>query len=119
MTAAAATESGGLVTPSQGIYDGAGTQPHDDQQGLADDGAGHLRGAGHPLAEDDRDLAHPRPAPMRPPGGLDLECIAVRICLSHADGVECLPAPGFEATGQVAIRQEQDGPCEERPGTTD
>ena len=58
----------------------AGPQaPHGDpQQRLADDRRAHLAGAVFPLGEGDRHLDDPEPGPVRPPGQLHLERVALR-----------------------------------------
>src|SRR4029078_5812223 len=97
----------------------ADAQLHDHQQRLEDDAAAHLRMAGHPLAEDDRHLHDLGAAPMRPPGHFDLEAIAAGVSIAQADRLQELAAPCLEATGQVAVREQQHGAREKGAGPAD
>src|ERR671918_101286 len=97
-------------SPSERLADGADAEPQDEEERLRDDAAGHLGGATNALAEGDRDLGDARPAPMCPPRHLDLEAVAGGGGLAQANRLEQLAAPGLEAAGQVAVRQQQHGP---------
>src|SRR4029450_6836779 len=61
----------------------------------------HLRAAHLSVDEDDRYLDDAEPSPQCPVGGLDLECVALRVDRVEVDRLENHAAVALEAAGQV------------------
>jgi len=77
----------------------------DDHQCLDDDPPTHLGLAHAAVAEGDRDLADPRPAPAGAERHLDLEDVPAGMDAVEWDGRQRRCAPGLEAAGQVVGRE--------------
>src|SRR5262249_1441357 len=77
-------------------------------RGLDDDAPVHLRDAGAPIHEHDRDLLYPHPPPPGPERHPDLEPVPLRAYAVQPDALQRPAAETLEASGRVHDRHPRD-----------